>query len=453
MGRVLSRASWAVWGVLALGLSGCYSLSPTAIDRELAPRKGESVSYLVGVVGVWPDSAYGAHEQSILIRRPGEQASASARLVNRVSTRTKRDLRETKRGIGTLFVMPLKPGRYEIHNVLFRWQSSTRKSRKDFSIPLLLEPGKAYYVGDFRAACMQVRTLCTFLHSSHLERDQALVRENYPELPALQPVELEQMESAFPVLVQESDPRAAGLKATLSQSRSLSSPEGMALARTLVGSPGVSEKERKARAALMARLLENRAASIKPVIHAVNSPMPELPVGMTEGGAREVILNFIVRADGTVHSVQARESGQPELEKAAVDAVSLWRFQPWQVKKDIRAEWPLSKTFVFDSGRVAKLAKEPNIVDALLGQPCSAITAEVAQFRRDHPDGPLKDVDSFRQTSGLLFLISLSVSADVQDVSLLSNSFQAAVPWIVEQCEANPESTYQTYVVQALRGE
>ncbi|WP_258371044.1 hypothetical protein [Aquipseudomonas alcaligenes] len=198
-------------------LSGCYSLSETSIDPELQAGPGEPVSYLVGVVGVWPDAAYSAHEQNIFIRRRGGDALASARLLNKVYARTKRDLRETNRGIGTLFVMPLKPGMYELHNVLFRWRSSSRWAKEDFSIPLPLEAGKAYYIGDFRAACMISRNSCIFLHSSNLQRDQALLWTKHPELPELTPLALEHLESAYPLVIEEDGPQSSIYKAFLSE--------------------------------------------------------------------------------------------------------------------------------------------------------------------------------------------------------------------------------------------
>lgn len=203
--------------ILMLLASGCYSLPEAEIDPALQAEPGEPVSYLVGVVGVWPDAAYAAHEQNILIRRRGGDAMASARLLNRVYARTKRDLRETNKGIGTLFVMPLKPGMYELHNVLFRWRSAPRWAKEDFSIPLPLEPGKAYYIGDFRAACMISRNSCIFLHSSHLQRDQALVRAKHPELPELTPMPLKHLESAYPLVIEEDGPQSSIYKAFLSE--------------------------------------------------------------------------------------------------------------------------------------------------------------------------------------------------------------------------------------------
>ena len=200
-----------------LALSGCYSLSPTKIADSMNPDPQSGVAYVVGVVGIWPQALYTANEQMLLIRPRGGDGFATARLYNQFYARTPRDVRETWHGIGSLFVMPLKPGRYEIYNLHFDRGNATSWSREDFSIPLELEAGKAYYVGDFRAGCLSAGgAKCIFLHSDHLERDAALVRAKYPQVPSLQRVDLEKMEEATPLIVKEQGPKASMLKAMLS---------------------------------------------------------------------------------------------------------------------------------------------------------------------------------------------------------------------------------------------
>ncbi|OLU16539.1 MULTISPECIES: hypothetical protein [unclassified Pseudomonas] len=203
--------------LLFLNLAGCYSLSPIDIDKSIRPAKDGATSYLVGVVGVWPDAKYSLHEQSLLLRQKGGGGSASARLRNNVHLRTPRDIRDGRRGIGTLFVMPLKPGRYELYNVLFkRSDGTTTWKREDFSIPLQLEPGKAYYIGDFRAACLDYNARCAFIHSYDIKRDQALVTSKHPELPPLQLIELEHLDGAYPILLDSDAANAVVFKTILS---------------------------------------------------------------------------------------------------------------------------------------------------------------------------------------------------------------------------------------------
>ncbi|SHN03518.1 hypothetical protein SAMN05216288_0338 [Pseudomonas punonensis] len=203
--------------LLFLNLAGCYSLSPVDIDKSIRPAKDGATSYLVGVVGVWPDAKYSLHEQSLLLRQKGGGGSASARLRNNVHLRTPRDIRDGRRGIGTLFVMPLKPGQYELYNVLFkRSEGTTAWRREDFSIPLQLEPGKAYYIGDFRAACIDYDGHCSFIHSYNLKRDQALTTGKHPELPPLQQLELKHMEGAYPIMLDSEAENAAVYKTILS---------------------------------------------------------------------------------------------------------------------------------------------------------------------------------------------------------------------------------------------
>lgn len=200
-----------------LSLSGCYSMSPTHIDDALNPSAGSGVAYVVGVVGIWPQARYGAQEQMIMIRKRGSDDFATARLHNEFYARTARDLRETGRGIGTLFVMPLKPGRYEIYNVRFDQGRSLSWSREDFTIGMELEAGKAYYLGDFRAGCLIGRSMpCLFLHSDHLERDAALVRARYPQVPGLQRLDMPNLYTATPFIREENGASASIYKAMLS---------------------------------------------------------------------------------------------------------------------------------------------------------------------------------------------------------------------------------------------
>lgn len=200
-----------------LGLSGCYSMSPTHIDDELKPTADSGVAYVVGVVGIWPKTRFSAKEQMLMIRKRGSDDFATARLYNEFYARTERDVRETDHGIGTLFVMPLKPGRYEIYNVRFDRGQSVTWSREDFTIGMQLEAGKAYYLGDFRAGCLiGVQPSCLFLHSDHLERDAALVRAKYPHVPGLQRLDMPNLDSITPFIREENGPSASFYKAMLS---------------------------------------------------------------------------------------------------------------------------------------------------------------------------------------------------------------------------------------------
>ena len=61
------------------------------------------------------------------------------------------------------------------------------------------------------------------------------------------------------------------------------------------------------------------------VVHAGNSPSAA-SLGPPEGRVR---LRLLVRSDGTVGSVEVVvSSGDPEVDRAAVDALSRWRFEP-----------------------------------------------------------------------------------------------------------------------------
>lgn len=202
--------------LMTLSLAGCHSLPSADVPVSMRPSTGSDVSYLVGVVGIWPDAVYTAQEQKLLIRQRGGNDVVSPRLLNTFYARTPRDVREHWHGIGTLFVLPLKAGRYEIFNVLFERGSVRTWKREDFSIPLELEAGKAYYVGDFRAGCIDSQGSCAFFHSNHLQRDAALVRAQHPEVPELQQVELKGLEGAYPSVMEEDGPKASVFKSMIS---------------------------------------------------------------------------------------------------------------------------------------------------------------------------------------------------------------------------------------------
>lgn len=191
----------AIPALLLIILAGCHSQPSFKSDKSLTPQPSGEVSYLVGVIGVLPEARYSLHQENLLIRPLGGNGTAQAQLRNHLLVRTPRDIRDGRRGIGSLFVIPLKPGRYELYNVHFQVKNVTMWRRESFSIPFQLEAGKAHYIGDFRGACADPKRACSFVHSYQLERDQALAARQHPTLPTLQPLALEQFDSAYPILL------------------------------------------------------------------------------------------------------------------------------------------------------------------------------------------------------------------------------------------------------------
>ena len=66
------------------------------------------------------------------------------------------------------------------------------------------------------------------------------------------------------------------------------------------------------------------------VLHQVRPLYPPLSRRMEEQG--RVVLNVLVRADGTAGQVSVKtSSGFPRLDKAATNAVERWRFEPYRI--------------------------------------------------------------------------------------------------------------------------
>lgn len=75
-----------------------------------------------------------------------------------------------------------------------------------------------------------------------------------------------------------------------------------------------------------------KAAESEPVYNAayLSNPAPEYPAAAKRNGIQgKVLVNVLVKADGTPASVKiSRSSGSNNLDEAAVDAVSQWKFIP-----------------------------------------------------------------------------------------------------------------------------
>lgn len=65
----------------------------------------------------------------------------------------------------------------------------------------------------------------------------------------------------------------------------------------------------------------------------INKVVPKYPPGVNIGAT--IKIRFIVRQDGTVSSMIPLQKGDPRLEKAAMDALKQWRFNPLKENKEM----------------------------------------------------------------------------------------------------------------------
>ncbi|MFI7799278.1 hypothetical protein PSFL_03480 [Pseudomonas sp. DD1] len=200
-------------------LTGCAAKSPVVVSEPLQPAAGGPVAYLVGSIGpLGRDNAY--TNQRILLRQRGSQYGAAAWWGHAEVAHTPKDIeavhgsdKQALPGEASIFVMPLKPGAYEFYDFQFFWNGSNGgfrsiQAREQFLVPMELEAGKAYYIGEFRSRCLGV-SACLFFHDDQQPRDEVIARRYTPGLPSLQPLNLN-MAPAFPFVMPMPQARTAG---------------------------------------------------------------------------------------------------------------------------------------------------------------------------------------------------------------------------------------------------
>lgn len=190
---------------LASLLNGCITHSASLVSEPLQPAGGEPVAYVVGSIGPQSFKLSPADNQRLLIRKRGS-AYGAAGLWMRGGHQTPQDI-EDGDGAASVFVLPLKPGDYEFYDFQFfstQYQPGlgttflSRQAREKFNLPLRLEAGKAYYLGEFRSVCLR-SDLCAFLWRDQRARDGAIALRQQPGLPSLQPLNLD-LKGAAPYL-------------------------------------------------------------------------------------------------------------------------------------------------------------------------------------------------------------------------------------------------------------
>lgn len=204
--RVFFNASLASAVLL---LAGCTISERSAlVSEQLRPAAGEPVAYLVGAVG--PDRLMPstAQSQRLLFRQRGSEQGAAGAWIDNGVRKTPKDVQEGEAS-ASVFVLPLKPGDYELYDFQFFSTSNTGygtyytslQAREKFVIPMRLEAGKAYYIGEYRSRCI-AGSICLFVQRDRMTRDANLARQQVPELPQLQRLSLP-LERAKPFILSE----------------------------------------------------------------------------------------------------------------------------------------------------------------------------------------------------------------------------------------------------------
>ena len=192
--------------LIAAALVGCGTQSASLVSQPLQPGPQEPVAYLVGSIGPQSLAASPAPNQRLLFRKRGSAFGAAGVWLG-IARGTPQDVQD-KDGAASVFVLPLKPGDYEFYDFQFFSSSysptlgttyTSLQAREKFNLPLRLQAGKAYYLGEFRSLCLGA-SLCAFRWRDQLGRDESIARQSVPGLPSLQLLPLD-YRSAAPYII------------------------------------------------------------------------------------------------------------------------------------------------------------------------------------------------------------------------------------------------------------
>ncbi len=192
--------------LMASALAGCGTQPASLVSQPLQPGPQDPVAYLVGSIGPQSLAASPAPNQRLLFRKRGSEYGAAGVWVG-AGRATPQDVQEQD-GAASVFVLPLKPGDYEFYDFQFFSSNysptlgttyTSIQAREKFNLPLRLQAGKAYYLGEFRSLCLGA-SLCAFRWRDQQGRDEPLARQSVAGLPALQLLPLD-YRSAAPYII------------------------------------------------------------------------------------------------------------------------------------------------------------------------------------------------------------------------------------------------------------
>lgn len=170
----------------------------------------------------------------------------------------------------------------------------------------------------------------------------------------------------------------------------------------------------------------------------VHTPMPVAPATLQQHIA--LIVSYQVNADGSVSDVTVTGDA-PELARSAVEeTLRTWRYEPWTPSPEAPATQRTSRPIIL----------KPQSLVRTQEQSCAQVIQELQAFEHASPGKPASDLSTFQQTSALLFLAELR-QQDSASATEVDKAFARALPWIIEQCRANPQVDYWKYVNEGVK--
>ncbi len=182
---------------------------------------------------------------------------------------------------------------------------------------------------------------------------------------------------------------------------------------------------------------------------AVSMPKPVYPSYLTDtqGSAR---ISLLIHNDGTVSDVKVLTTTKPAFGEAAVAAASQWRFKPWTVNADRPAVLKAENDMVFIPDPSSTKTSQMSFTQTTY-QSCSALSEEVSQFRRDHPNRPLIAMKSFAITRVAVMFPALNGKSDYNEGLARADELESALPEIVRKCAAHPKRAYADYLPRNVK--
>lgn len=191
--------------------------------------------------------------------------------------------------------------------------------------------------------------------SAALEREMAALLAQGRQISALQAenTQLRRSASEFADL-QQDDREFARLEREAGELRSTANQRARAKATASAATP-------RPTVPIQGEVFDLSRLDVKP--EAKFQARPQYPFEMRRDGIRgEVVVDFVVAADGSVQNAYALKSSRREFESAAVDAVSKWKFSPGKVASlpvNAHLQMPIVFTVADDSKAGASKPKPP----------------------------------------------------------------------------------------------
>lgn len=196
---------------------------------------------------------------------------------------------------------------------------------------------------------------------------------------------------------------------------------------------------------VVARLQTDAELFQKQRLQALYRPTPMAPPGLAQ--PVQVTAMLEVRSDGSVGDVQLTGEMDDAVRTTVASQLQAWRFRPWSTSGERPETQTVTRRFTLASAR----SGDP--LQQTLQQPCSLVIAELQQFEEQAPGQPLQQMTTFQRTSAVLVLADLGRNRTGGAAVRSDHAFVTALPWIIEQCRANPTDQYQHYVFEGIRRE